>query len=271
MATPELLSSLVVSGATTLGAAVVAALGARFAKKQIDDVADKQEAVKADSTRSKVMEIVAGLDLATHNIKTSSGEVNSGEFQRVLSELDRLRREQADQEIASVEVLIQSHQKQALAQASIQFWFSVFAATLGFGLIIGSAIYSFGVSDSSTAVIRSVPGIVIEAVAALFFKQATETRQRATDFYDRLRNDSNKDEAIALASKIEDVTLRSAVQAEIALHLADHKSANLNIGALLGAPSESPKIQPEIPSTKDRRSTRATRGSRLGPSESDPT
>jgi len=44
---------------------------------------------------------------------------------------------------------------------------------------------------------------MIDSVAYLFFKQASETRQRATEFYDRLRTDKKNTESINLIAHIE--------------------------------------------------------------------
>ena len=79
--------------------------------------------------------------------------------------------------------LVNSYHQQALSQARVQFWFSVVAATVGFVYIIYSA------SDQAD-ILKILPGVVIDTVALLFFRQAEQTRQRATELYDRLRKDS---------------------------------------------------------------------------------
>jgi hypothetical protein len=62
-----------------------------------------------------------------------------------------------------------------------------------------------------------------------FLKQASETRQRATDLYDRLRKDQQITESIALASTIEAARVRSAVKAQMALRMAGLDPSPINL------------------------------------------
>lgn len=119
---------------------------------------------------------------------------------------------------SAVESLVAGYHEQALSQAQAQFWFSVVAASVGFALIIISA-FSIDISNLST-VLKILPGVTMDAVAFLFFRQAAETRQRATDLYDRLRRDKNIADSLELVTSIEDVRVRSAAKAQIALHMA---------------------------------------------------
>src|SRR5258708_10996516 len=73
---------------------------------------------------------------------------------------------------------------------------------------------------ASQTVLKVVSGIAVEAVAALFFKQAAETRERATALYDRLRTDRERAYALSLVESIDNSNVRNAVKAELALHMA---------------------------------------------------
>jgi len=119
-------------------------------------------------------------------------------------------------EQTAVASLVTGYHEQALSQARAQFWFSVVAATVGFALIIykGFQIDTFG--DST----KILPGVVVDTVAFLFFRQASETRERATELYDRLRRDKQLSESVSLVSSIEDTKVRSVVKAQIALHMS---------------------------------------------------
>jgi len=152
-----------------------------------------------------------------------------------------------------VERLISSYHEQALGQARAQFWFSVAAATIGFVWILwaGSGI------DPSHAVsaMRTIPGMILDAVAFLFFRQAAETRQRATDLYDRLRRDKQMSESAALVASIEDGRLRSVVKAQLALHMSGLAPNAIDLGAFLSSEPRSalnlisshpPKPEPSI-------------------------
>ncbi|WP_433583422.1 TRADD-N-associated membrane domain-containing protein [Paenibacillus amylolyticus] len=117
-----------------------------------------------------------------------------------------------------VEGLIENYHKQALRQASIQFWFSALAAALGLGFIIMSLLYSESTS-AYEKVVGTIPGLTVDAIAILFFKQAEQTRQRATELYDRLRLDKEREEAIKLIEAIADPSLKSIVKAQLALKI----------------------------------------------------
>lgn len=131
----------------------------------------------------------------------------------------------------AIENLINGYHEQALGQASAQFWFSVVAAIVGFGMIIyaGLSIQT----DSLQSVTKTFPGMVMDAVAYLFFKQASETRQRATELYDRLRKDKQLTEAVSLVSSIADAKLKSTVQAQIALHMSGLNSSPIDLSKFL--------------------------------------
>lgn len=126
-----------------------------------------------------------------------------------------------------VQDLVNGYHQQALSQAKVQFWFSVFAAVVGFIYILnaGSKVNL----DQLTTVFNILPGAVIEAVAALFFRQAENTRERATSLYDRLREDDQANQARALIHSIEDEKVRSMVKAQVALHMVGLKPKELDL------------------------------------------
>ena len=135
----------------------------------------------------------------------------------------------------AVETLITNYHEQALTQAKAQFWFSVAAATVGFGWILWAGS---GIDPANTATVaKTIPGIVMDAVAFLFFKQASETRQRATELYDRLRRDKQMSESAAIVSSIEDVRLRSAVKAQLALHMSGLQPSPIDLSIFLSGES----------------------------------
>jgi hypothetical protein len=118
----------------------------------------------------------------------------------------------------AVEKLINDYHEQALSQSRFQFWFSTVAATVGFGLII---YFGFTIrAENLRTVFNILPGAVIDVVSLLFFRQAAETRKRATDLYDRLRADKQISECINLVGSIEDIKIKSATKAQIALHMS---------------------------------------------------
>ena len=134
-------------------------------------------------------------------------------------------------ETTIVETLVSSYHTQALGQARVQFWFSTAAATLGFGLIWYGAFTV--ASDISAGLSKCVTGVVTDAVAYLFFRQASEIRQRATDLYDRLRRDRRGAESVAVVASIEDLRVRNTVRAQLALHMAGLDPIPIDLTAFL--------------------------------------
>lgn len=134
---------------------------------------------------------------------------------------------------SAVENLINNYHEQALGQAKAQFWFSVVAATIGFAWILYSGANIS--ADNFASVSKILPGVVMDAVAFLFFKQASETRQRATELYDRLRRDKQMAESVPLVSSIEDIKVRSAVKAQIALHMSGLEPKPIDLGSFLSS------------------------------------
>lgn len=123
--------------------------------------------------------------------------------------------------------LIESYHTQALTQAAAQFWFSVSAATIGFLFIMYIGFFYSLKRQPHLTLLNTLPGIAIEAVAALFFKQAEDTRKRATELYDRLRLDDKQTQAITLIESIENQELRDFVKAQWALQIVGLESQPL--------------------------------------------
>lgn len=125
--------------------------------------------------------------------------------------------------------LVNGYHQQALSQARVQFWFSVTAASIGFFYILYAATRA---SDGTFAVVlNTLPGVVIDAVAFLFFRQAEQTRERATALYDRLRQDSLVENAQRMVESIDDLQVRSLVKAQIALHMSGLSPKELDLQA----------------------------------------
>lgn len=119
---------------------------------------------------------------------------------------------------AKIEELIKNHHEQAIQQSVIQFWFSLIASLVGFIFIIAIIILSDNIQWYEY-IVKLIPGIIIEAVSALFFSQAKATRERASDFLNKLREDHQYAKSIDIIDSIEDEKIKSLVKAEIALKL----------------------------------------------------
>lgn len=139
-----------------------------------------------------------------------------------------------------VESLVHGYHTQALHQAKVQFWFSVGAAVVGFVLIVYMVAGASG-SSNLELLTRTLPGLIIDAVAALFFKQANETRQRATALYDRLRADSQTNKALALVESIPDSRMQSILKGQLALRMAGFTLPDLDLSILPGLSQDKDK------------------------------
>lgn len=132
------------------------------------------------------------------------------------------------------EKLVMSYHQQALFQAKIQFFFSIFAAVVGFVYILYA---SFKIDDANiVTTAKIIPGIAIDAIAAIFFKQSEHTRQRATELYDRLRKDQQMRRAESIAESIENEHIRSAIKAQVALHMAGLSPKEIDIISFVTKP-----------------------------------
>lgn len=138
----------------------------------------------------------------------------------ILSELSysNLKNDDKNSKDKAIEELIRSHHEQALSQASIQFWSSLVASIVGFLFIIFMIVFANN-AHWYEYVLKVLPGTIIEAVSYLFFKQSSETRNRASDFLNRLRNDEQISKSIVIADSINNEELKSLIKAKIALHI----------------------------------------------------
>lgn len=128
----------------------------------------------------------------------------------------------------AIDELIKNHHRQALLQATVQFWISIVAAFFGFIFIVIVILIRQN-SVWYECLINAIPGIIIEAISVLFFTQSKETRQQSSDFLNRLRQDRLYEKSIAIANEIQDEQLKAKLKAEIALHLCgiDKSPGNL--------------------------------------------
>lgn len=121
---------------------------------------------------------------------------------------------------------LESHHHQALQQSSVQFWFSIFAASIGFIFIIVMICTSSG-STWYEIVVKVLPGAIIDAISVLFFNQAHETRDRAADFFKELTYEKQVAKSVAIAEAIEDKAIKATVQAKIALYIIGLKDEEI--------------------------------------------
>jgi hypothetical protein len=222
--------NLLIATITTFIGVMIQAFFIFKSKKKEEEKSRKQIAEISEALKSEqeVRKVVA-LEKTVEKIPTG---LSKEQLEEIVSKIN-LNQDALPPSLnlSAVENLINSYHEQALSQAKVQFWFSVVAASVGFFLIVGSW---FNIQDNFiSSLMKTLPGTVMDSVAFLFFRQAAETRQRATDLYDRLRRDKQITESLTLVSSIEDEEIRSVVKAQIALHMAGLQQNPIDLSSLL--------------------------------------
>jgi len=231
---PDFIASIVAALATALAGWAVAYF-ARFTLRRRKTEERGVESVldAAKQNRRQYEDISRALRRALYG-----GEIDGTQSQAdlglLVEKLKEIRSEGPDLRgtMDMVQELVESYHKQALQQARVQFWFSVIAASVGFGMVLYALIVA---RDAQTLdlLLRSLPGVSVDAVAALFFVQARETRQRATELYDRLRQDALQAESRDLVETISDKRMRDAVKAQLAMQMMGCSTENLSLNNLV--------------------------------------
>lgn len=203
----------------------------KIQQEKVTGLADTVKAQAEEAQAKAVQEIVKHLP---GGVQTPEG-IKEAVSQNLKVVGDLIINNQKTDDSILVQDLVTGYHRQALSQARVQFWFSVAAATAGFIFIIDSA---HGTSfDNLESTLKILPGVVIDAVALLFFRQAEQTRERATALYDRLRTDNQLRNAKGLVESIDDAQIKSAVKAQIALHMAGLKPKEIDLTSFFGGKS----------------------------------
>lgn len=111
---------------------------------------------------------------------------------------------------------------QILAQSKISFWFSLIFASLGFVIIVVAAFLYTDGSGTATAA-QFVAGIIMDAVAGLFFVQSRNAQKSMADFFDKLRSDRMQMESRNLSESIANEQAKDALKVHLSLYYAGIK------------------------------------------------
>jgi len=222
----------ILAGVASLLAVVVSQWVAMRYKKQSEQVKGEAEKIAFALKSEEAARRAAALEVVAQNLPNDPERAKEVEatIEKLLARLS-VATPAVGSVASAVENLISSYHEQALSQAKVQFWFSVVAATVGFIWILYAGMDIK--SESASSLMKTLPGVVMDAVAFLFFRQASETRQRATELYDRLRKDKQMAESANLVAEIEDKKVRSVVQAQIALHMAGLQQSPIDLSSVL--------------------------------------
>lgn len=117
-----------------------------------------------------------------------------------------------------------NYYSQILAQSKVSFWFSLIFASLGFATIVVAAfLYTDGAGAATAA--QFTAGLIMDAVAGLFFVQSRNAQKSMGEFFDKLRNDRLHMESRNLCDSIEDKSAQDALRIHLALHYAGATNA----------------------------------------------
>lgn len=123
---------------------------------------------------------------------------------------------------------------QVLAQSRISFWFSLIFASLGFVVIV-IAVFSGTGSTSTTTFAQIAAGVIMDAVASLFFVQSKSAQKSMGEFFDKLRRDRQQAESRALCDSIQNPDARDALRVQLALFYAGVEQSSQVATSILGS------------------------------------
>ncbi|WP_153559459.1 TRADD-N-associated membrane domain-containing protein [Roseimaritima sediminicola] len=109
---------------------------------------------------------------------------------------------------------------QVLSQSRISFWFSLVFASLGFAVIVIAAALYTSTDNTASTVAQFIAGLVIDAVAGLFFVQSRRAQDAMGTFFDKLREDRLQLESRRLCETIENPVAKDALKVDLALFYA---------------------------------------------------
>lgn len=138
-------------------------------------------------------------------------------------------------ELAVHQTFMESHQKQAINHSRIQFYTGLFMSIIGFILIIYVVVIALSSENSLTSAITIVGSIVFEGISILFLKESHKLRQSAKEYHDNLSENNKQIQAIKIAESIENPEIKSAIKAQLALHMIGIHSDNIDTTKILEA------------------------------------
>ncbi|MBB3190919.1 TRADD-N-associated membrane domain-containing protein [Halomonas cerina] len=117
-----------------------------------------------------------------------------------------------------------NYYSQILTQSKISFWFSLVFASLGFAIIVVAAfLYTDGSGTATVA--QFVAGVIMDAVAGLFFVQSRNAQESMAEFFDKLRSDRLHMESRRLVDNVSSETAKDALRLHLSLHYAGVSNA----------------------------------------------
>jgi len=112
-----------------------------------------------------------------------------------------------------------NYYSQILSQSKISFWFSLIFASLGFATIVVSA-FLYSNNNGTATVAQFSAGLIMDAVAGLFFVQSRNAQKSMGEFFDKLRNDRLHVESKLISKDIKSEQVKDALKLHLSLHYA---------------------------------------------------
>lgn len=136
-------------------------------------------------------------------------------------------------ELAVHQSFMSMHQKQAIIHSRVQFYIGLVMSVLGFAFFVYVIVLSLESENNVGIAIRIVGSLIFEGISLLFLKESQKLRASSKQYHDDLYQSNNHQEAVKIASSIEDGEIKSAVQAQLALHLMGVSSDNLDVTKII--------------------------------------
>jgi hypothetical protein len=114
---------------------------------------------------------------------------------------------------------LERYYTQVLIQFKIAFWFSLIFASFGFVVIVVAALM-YSIEQSGIIIVQGIAGVLVDAIAALFFVQANRTQASMMKFFDKLRKDRQYAESQRLCESIDDRNAKDALRIYLSLYYA---------------------------------------------------
>lgn len=151
-------------------------------------------------------------------------ETNTPEVRAFREALERANEQPQQKQQLPFEVeQLANYYAQILSQSKVAFWFSLIFASLGFMVIVVAA-FLYNKTDAGSAIAQFIAGLIMDAVAGLFFVQSKNAQQSMGEFFDKLRKDRAQAESRALCESVETAEAKDALRVHLALYYAGLES-----------------------------------------------
>lgn len=139
--------------------------------------------------------------------------------EKLFKEAMRRTAEQPEKEVPFEIEQLANYYSQILSQSKISFWFSLIFASLGFATIVAAA-FLYSDANGAATVAQFMAGLIMDAVAGLFFIQSRNAQKSMGEFFDKLRSDRLHVESKLISQEISSNQAKDALRLHLSLHYA---------------------------------------------------